>query len=268
MFASIPSFGLGTFRLQGQTVIDSVATGLDVGYRHIDTAQIYGNEAEVGQAIAASGVARDDIFVTTKVWTDSLTADTLVHSLRASLERLRLGRVDLALIHWPSPGDAVPVAETLQALADAQEQGLADRIGVSNFTVAHLQQAIDAVGASRIATLQIEIHPFLQNRTVVDFARSQGIHTTAYMPLAYGKVMTEPVLQTIAAAHGVTAAHVALAWALQQGYAVIPSSTRRANQVANLQAQALTLTAQDMAQIATLDRGERLANPDFAPQWD
>ena len=126
MFASIPSFGLGTFRLQGQTVIDSVATGLDVGYRHIDTAQIYGNEAEVGQAIAASGVARDDIFVTTKVWTDSLTADKLVPSLRASLERLRLGRVDLALIHWPSPGDAVPVAETLQALADAQEQGLAD----------------------------------------------------------------------------------------------------------------------------------------------
>ena len=268
MFASIPSFGLGTFRLQGQTVIDSVATGLDVGYRHIDTAQIYGNEAEVGQAIAASGVARDDIFVTTKVWTDSLTADTLVPSLRASLERLRLGRVDLALIHWPSPGDAVPVAETLQALADAQEQGLADRIGVSNFTVAHLQQAIDAVGASRIATLQIEIHPFLQNRTVVDFARSQGIHITAYMPLAYGKVMTEPVLQAIAAAHGVTAAQVALAWALQQGYAVIPSSTRRANQQANLQAQGLTLTAQDMAQIATLDRGERLASPDFAPQWD
>ena len=268
MFASIPSFGLGTFRLQGQTVIDSVATGLDVGYRHIDTAQIYGNEAEVGQAIAASGVARDDIFVTTKIWTDSLTADKLVPSLRGSLERLRMDRVDLALIHWPSPGDAVPVAETLQALADAQAQGLADRIGVSNFTVAHLQQAIDAVGASRIATLQIEIHPFLQNRTVVDFARSQGIHITAYMPLAYGKVMTEPVLQTIAAAHGVTAAQVALAWALQQGYAVIPSSTRRANQVANLQAQALTLTAQDMAQIATLDRGERLANPDFAPQWD
>ena len=113
MFASIPSFGLGTFRLQGQTVIDSVATGLDVGYRHIDTAQIYGNEAEVGQAIAASGVARDDIFVTTKVWTDSLAADKLVHSLRASLERLRLGRVDRALIHGRSPGDAVPVAETL-----------------------------------------------------------------------------------------------------------------------------------------------------------
>lgn len=268
MFASIPSFGLGTFRLQGQTVIDSVATGLDVGYRHIDTAQIYGNEAEVGQALAASGVPRDDIFVTTKVWTDSLTADKLVPSLRGSLERLRLDRVNLALIHWPSPGDAVPVAETMLALADAQAQGLADRIGVSNFTVAHLQQAIDAVGASRIATLQIEIHPFLQNRTVVDFARSQGIHITAYMPLAYGKVMTEPVLQTIAAAHGVTAAQVALAWALQQGYAVIPSSTRRANQVANLQAQALTLTAQDMAQIATLDRGERLANPDFAPQWD
>lgn len=268
MFASIPSFGLGTFRLQGQTVIDSVATGLDVGYRHIDTAQIYGNEAEVGQALAASGVPRDDIFVTTKVWTDSLTADKLVPSLRGSLERLRLDRVDLALIHWPSPGDAVPVAETMLALADAQDQGLADRIGVSNFTVAQLQQAIDAVGASRIATLQIEIHPFLQNRTVVDFARSQGIHITAYMPLAYGKVMTEPVLQTIATANGVTAAQVALAWALQQGYAVIPSSTRRANQVANLQAQALTLTAQDMAQIATLDRGERLANPDFAPKWD
>lgn len=202
MFTSIPSSAWWPFRLQGQTVIDLVTSrpGRRLPpYRHGPDLRQRGRS---GPAIATSGVPRDDIFVTTKVWTDSLTADKLVPSLHGSLARLGMGRVDLALVHWPSPADAVPVAETLTALADAQELGLADRIGVSNFTVARLQQAINAVGADRIATLQIEIHPFLPNRTVVDFARSHGIHITAYMPLAYGKVMTEPVLQAIAAAHG------------------------------------------------------------------
>ncbi len=265
---SIPAFGLGTFRLQGQVVIDAVRSGIEVGYRHIDTAQIYGNEAEVGQAIAASGVARSGLFVTTKIWTDSLGADAVLPSLRQSLARLRLEQVDLTLIHWPSPGNQVPLAHTLQALVQAQALGLSRRIGVSNFTVAQLQQAIDAVGAAAIATLQIEIHPFLQNRKVVDFARSQGIHLTAYMPLAYGQVLRDPLLQGIAAAHGATPAQVALAWSLQQGFAVIPSSTQRANQLANLQAQALKLSPEEMAQIATLERGQRLANPDFSPAWD
>ncbi|STR18637.1 2,5-diketo-D-gluconic acid reductase B [Janthinobacterium lividum] len=266
---AIPEIGLGTFRLQGQVVIDSVTTGLDVGYRHIDTAQIYGNEAEVGQAIAASAVPRDALFVTTKIWIDNLQRDKLISSLKASLRKLRLEHLDLTLIHWPSPNDAIPVADYMAALAQAKAQGLTKAIGVSNFTNAQLRQAIDTVGASEIATQQVEIHPFLQNRKVIDFARSEGIHITAYMPLAYGKVMADPVIAAIAARHGVTPAQVALSWSLQQGFAVIPSSTKRANLEANLHFQRITLSPDEMAQMATLERGERLANPDgLAPQWD
>ncbi|WP_425252649.1 2,5-didehydrogluconate reductase DkgB [Janthinobacterium sp. NFX145] len=266
---AIPEIGLGTFRLQGQVVIDSVTTGLDVGYRHIDTAQIYGNEAEVGQAIAASAVPRDELFVTTKIWIESLQRDKLIPSLKDSLHKLRLEQLDLTLIHWPSPQDAIPVADYMAALAEAKAQGLTRAIGVSNFTNAQLRQAIDTVGAAEIATQQIEIHPFLQNRKAIDFARSQGIHITAYMPLAYGKVMVDPVIAAIAAKYGVTPAQVALSWSLQQGFAVIPSSTRRANLEANLHFQRITLSPDEMAQMATLERGERLANPDgLAPQWD
>jgi len=264
----IPAFGLGTFRLKGQQVLDSVSNGLALGYRHVDTAQIYGNEAEVGQAIADSGVPRGELFVTTKIWTDSFAGDKLIPSLKESLRQLRLEQVDLTLIHWPSPGDALPVAKYLGALAEAKAQGLTAALGVSNFTIAHLQQAIAAVGAAEIATNQIEIHPFLQNRKVVAFCRGHGIHLTAYMPLAYGKVMQEAVIQRIAEAHGASPAQVALAWGLQQGYAVIPSSTKRENLAANLKAQALKLSDAEMAEIATLDRNERIASPDFAPKWD
>jgi len=266
---AIPEIGLGTFRLQGQVVIDSVTTGLDVGYRHIDTAQIYGNEAEVGKAIAASAVPRDALFVTTKIWIENLQRDKLIPSLKDSLHKLRLEQLDLTLIHWPSPQDAIPVADYMAALLDAKAQGLTKTIGVSNFTNAQLRQAIDTVGAAEIATQQVEIHPFLQNRKVIEFARSQGIHITAYMPLAYGKVMADPVIVAIAAKHGVTPAQVALSWSLQQGFAVIPSSTRRANLEANLHFQRITLSQDEMAQMAALERGERLANPDgLAPQWD
>ena len=266
--STLPALGLGTFRLKDQQVIDSIRNGLDLGYRHIETAQIYGNEAEVGQAIADSGVARDDLFVTTKIWTENLSRDKLVPSLKESLRKLRLDQVDLTLIHWPSPQDELPVADYLQALAEAKAQGLTRLIGISNFTIAHMEQAIAAVGAEAIATNQVEIHPFLQNRKVIDFARAKGIHLTAYMPLAYGKVMEDATLLEIAARHGVSAAQVALAWSLQQGFAVIPSSTRRENLAANLQAQRLTLSEAEMQAIAALDRGERLANPGFAPQWD
>jgi len=267
--SNIPSFGLGTFRLQGQVVIDSVRNGLDLGYRHIDTAQIYGNEAEVGQAIGESGVKREELFVTTKVWTESLAKGKLIPSLKESLQKLRMEQLDLALIHWPSPNDAVPVAEYMQQLAEAREQGLTKLIGVSNFTVRHMEQAIAAVGAEQIATNQVEIHPFLQNRKVADFARRNGIHLTAYMPLAYGKVMQDPVIARIAERHNASAVQIALAWALQLGYAVIPSSTKRANLEANLAAQKITLNDEELAAIATLDRNDRIANPEgLAPAWD
>lgn len=266
---SLPSFGLGTFRLKGQTVIDSVRDALDVGYRAIDTAQIYENEADIGQALADSGVSRGELFLTTKIWTDNLSRDRLIPSLRESLRRLRVDHVDLTLIHWPSPKGAVPLRESLDALREAQAEGLTKQFGVSNFTIDLLKQSIELAGATNIATNQVEVHPYLQNRKLAVYAKEQGVHLTSYMTLAYGKVLKDPVIEDIARRHGATPAQVALAWALRQGYAVIPSSTQRANLASNLQAQKLELGEEDMARIATLDRGERLANPaSLAPAWD
>jgi len=264
----MPQLGLGTFRLQGQAAIDSVATGLELGYRHIDTAQIYGNEAEVGQALAGSGVPRRDVYLTTKIWTEHLAADKLATSLKDSLHKLDVDQVDLTLIHWPSPGAAVPVAESMQALLAAREAGLTGAIGISNFPVALMREAIDAVGADNIATNQVELHPYLQNRSVVEFARAGGIHITAYMPLAYGKVMSDPVIGEIARRHQATPAQVTLAWLLAKGYAVIPSSTKRDNLASNLAARTLVLGRDDSAAIDALDNGGRLVSPDFAPAWD
>jgi len=266
---TVPAFGLGTFRLKGQTVIDSVRDALDLGYRAIDTAQIYGNEAEVGQAIADSGVPREQIYLTTKIWIAQFKRDDLLASLRESLRKLRTDQVDLTLIHWPSPNNQVPMAEYLNALAEAKAQGLTREIGVSNFTVALMGQAIEVLGAKEIATNQVEIHPYLQSRKLTDYLRAQGIHATSYMTLAYGEVLKDPVIAAIAARHHATPAQVALAWALRLGYSVIPSSTRRANLQSNLGALELELDDADMAQIATLDRGHRLANPEgIAPVWD
>jgi 2,5-diketo-D-gluconate reductase B len=268
MHQTIPQLGLGTFRLQGQQAVDSVRNGLELGYRHVDTAQIYGNEAEVGQALQASGLPHREVFVTTKIWTENLAGDKLIASLKESLRKLRLEQVSLTLIHWPSPKEAVPVAESMQALMEARTQGLTGAIGVSNFTNALLAQAIAAVGAANIATNQVELHPFLQNRGVAAFAREHGIPLTAYMPLAYGKVLADPLIQSIAERLQATPAQVALAWSLAKGYAVIPSSTRRDNLAANLGAPGLTLAAEDVAAIDGLERGERLVRPVFAPAWD
>jgi 2,5-diketo-D-gluconate reductase B len=268
MTMTMPQLGLGTFRLQGQQAFDSVAMGLELGYRHIDTAQIYGNEEEVGSALAASSVARDEVFVTTKIWTANLAGELVAPSLKESLRKLRLEQVDLTLVHWPSPGREVPVRETMEALLAAREAGLTAAIGISNFPVALMREAIDAVGAHNIATNQVELHPYLQNRRVAAFARETGIHVTVYMPLAYGKVMDDEVVKRIAARHAATPAQVTLAWLLAKDYAVIPSSTKRANLAGNLQAPRLVLEADDVAALDALDRGERLVSPEFAPEWD
>ncbi|MEA9579417.1 2,5-didehydrogluconate reductase DkgB [Xanthomonas nasturtii] len=266
---TVPAFGLGTFRLKDQVVIDSVRNALALGYRAIDTAQIYDNEAQVGQAITASGVPRDQLYVTTKIWVDKFGRDTLLPSLQESLRKLGTEHVDLTLIHWPSPKDQVPMREYLEALADAKQQGLTRAIGVSNFTIALVKQAIEILGAEAIATNQIEVHPYLQNRALIAFLREQGIHVTSYMTLAVGEVLKDPAILAIAARHDATPAQVTLAWALQQGYSVIPSSTKRANLESNLKAQDLRLSEQDMGEIAALDRGQRLANPHaIAPDWD
>jgi 2,5-diketo-D-gluconate reductase B len=266
---TIPAFGLGTFRLKDDVVIASVKTALELGYRAVDTAQIYDNEAAVGQAIEESGVSRDELFITTKIWIENLSKDKLISSLKESLRKLRTDYVDLTLIHWPSPNGDVPVAEFMQALLEAKNEGLTRQIGISNFTIDLMQQAIDAVGAENIATNQIELSPYLQNRKVVDWAHDHNIHITSYMTLAYGKALADEVIGRMAKKHSATPAQVILAWAMMRGYAVIPSSTKRENLQSNLLAQNLTLDAEDMAAIAVLDCNDRLVSPEgLAPEWD
>lgn len=266
---AIPSFGVGTFRLSGQTVIDSVRNALELGYRAVDTAQIYGNEAEVGQAVTESGVPRNELFITTKIWVDNYSRSRLIPSLRESLKKLRTDYADLVLIHWPAPNGAVPLPEYMEALAEAKAQGLTRQIGISNFNIALTEQALNVVGKGEIATNQIELSPYLQSPKLAAFLQKQGIKVTSYMTLAYGKVLKDPVLAKIAEKHQATVAQVALAWALQLGYAVIPSSTKRENLASNLLARDLKLDAEDMAQIAALDRNSREVNPEgLAPAWD
>lgn len=266
---TIPAFGLGTFRLKDDVVIASVKTALELGYRTVDTAQIYGNEAAVGQAIEESGVPREELFITTKIWTENLRKDKLIPSLKESLEKLRTDYVDLTLIHWPSPGDAVSVEETMLALLEAKKLGLTRNIGISNFTIPLMEKAIAAVGAENIATNQIELSPYLQNRKVVNWAKDKGIHITSYMTLAYGKALKDEVIARIADKHNATAAQVILAWAMGEGYAVIPSSTKRENLASNLLARDLKLDAEDQKAIAALDCNDRLVSPEgLAPNWD
>ena len=265
----VPQFGVGTFRLSGQTVIDSVKTALEVGYRAVDTAQIYANEAEVGQAIAESQVNRNELFITTKIWTDHYAPDKLIPSLKESLHKLRTDAVNLTLIHWPAPRLGVQIPELMQTLLEAKQQGLTEYIGVSNFNIELTQQAIDSIGLEHIATNQIELSPYLQNQRLVNFLQSQNIDVTSYMTLAYGKVLNDPVLQGIASQHQASTAQIALAWALQKGFAVIPSSTKREHLLANLAAQEIQLSQEEMALISTLERNGREVDPDqLAPIWD
>ncbi|HFP9406937.1 TPA: 2,5-didehydrogluconate reductase DkgB [Raoultella planticola] len=266
---AIPAFGLGTFRLKDDVVIASVKTALELGYRTIDTAQIYDNEAAVGQAIEESAVPRDELFITTKIWIENLSPEKLIASLEESLQKLRTDYVDLTLIHWPSPNDTVAVEAFMPALLEAKKQGLTRQIGISNFTIQLMERAIAAVGAENIATNQIELSPYLQNRKVVEWATQHGIHITSYMTLAYGKALKDEVIAGIAAKHNATPAQVILAWAIGEGYAVIPSSTKRENLASNLKAQDLQLDAEDRQAIAALDCNDRLVSPEgLAPEWD
>ncbi|WP_218955937.1 2,5-didehydrogluconate reductase DkgB [Acinetobacter sp. YH12063] len=265
----VPQFGVGTFRLTGDTVIHSVKTALEVGYRAVDTAQIYGNEAEVGQAIDESQVNRADIFLTTKIWTENYAADKLIPSLKDSLIKLRTDAVNLTLIHWPAPALGVNIPELMGHLLEAKKQGLTEYIGVSNFNIELTQQAIDSIGAEQIATNQIELSPYLQNERLATYLKQQNIDVTSYMTLAYGKVLNDPILSDIAAQHQASIAQVTLAWALQKGYAVIPSSTQREHLISNLKAQEIHLTPEQMQAIVTLDRNAREVNPpELAPVWD
>lgn len=265
--ARVPALGFGTWELSGEPCLRMVRHALDVGYRHIDTAQIYGNEAEVGTALAHSSVDRQDVFLTTKVWTDRLTDVALRRSVEDSLRKLKTDYVDLLLIHWPN--EAAPLGESLGAMADLRRQGKAKFIGVSNFTVRHLGDAVERVGADLLAN-QVEYHPFLSQRPVLTFLRRHGMMLTAYSPVAKGQVARDAALVEIGRRHGKTPFQVALRWLVQQdGVAAIPRTSSEANCAANFDIFDFALSEGEMAEIDEVtNQNRRLVNHSFAPVWD
>ena len=265
---AIPMLGTGTFRLKDQAAYDAVLMALEEGSRHIDTAQIYGNEKPVGDAIHASGIPRQELFITTKVWTQNLNPIDFEASVAQSLTDLQTEYVDLLLIHWPLKDEQVPMADYLSSLKAMQDKGLSRRIGVSNFTNTQLSEAIKILGDGVIFTNQVEVHPYLVNQKVTEFCQQHHIVVTGYMPFAYGAVLQDEVINAIAAQHQASAAQVVLAWLRQQGFVTIPSSTKRDNVRANIAAANLQLSVAEINAISALDRNHRVANPDFAPDWD
>lgn len=264
----IPKLGVGTFRLEDDAAYQSVTMALEEGYRHIDTAQIYGNEEAVGRAIKDAGIPRDELFVTTKVWNDNLNQRNFLPSVKESLKKLQLEYVDLLLVHWPSPPKGESMNTYLKELANAKEAGMTKEIGVSNFTIAQLEEALDVLPKGSLFNHQIEVHPYLTNEKVRAYCKKHGITVTGYMPFAVGKVLKDKTILSIAEAHGASAAEVVVAWELAHGLITIPSSTKRKNLATNLKSLGLTLSAADIAQIDALHCGDRQATPDFAPEWD
>lgn len=262
----IPMIGLGTFGLTGEEGLAAMSSAIDLGYRHLDTAQTYGTEENVGRAVGSSGIDRRNFFVTTKVTAANL--GRLAESVDDSLATMRLGYADLVLIHWPAPRDDPPVRSYVGALARLQDSGKARLIGVSNFTRRHVDEAIAEIGEGRLATNQFERHVFLQNRALAAHCRDRGIVVTAYMPLAGGRLDGTPELDAVARRHGVEASQVALAWLLALGSIVIPKSATPARQKSNLEAPQIILDEADMEALATLDRGERFIHPAWGPDWD
>jgi len=262
----LPRLGLGTFRMQGDGCRAAVESALTLGYRHIDTAEMYGNEEAIGQALAASRLARKDLHVTTKVWNDNLAPQAIRRAFETSLKKLRLDHIDLYLVHWPARGMNLPaIFETLMKLKD---EGRTRAIGVANFNIALLKTVVDEIKAP-IACNQVEYHVMLDQAPLRRYLDAKSIPLVAYCPLAQGRVASNETLAAIGRKHGATAAQVALKWLLDQdGVAAIPKASRKESQRANLDALNVGLDDEDRRAIAGLPKDQRCVNPAFAPAWD
>ncbi len=264
--ARIPVLGLGTWDLRGRQCARIVEQALRLGYRHIDTAQIYENELEVGEGVRASGVSRPDIFITTKVWTSRFAPSALERSVKESLARLRMAEVDLLLLHWPNPD--VPLSETMAALCKMKKIGCARHIGVSNFTVTLLDAAVE-FATEPLATNQIECHPYLDQSKVMAACRRHGLAVTAYSPVARGRAARDPVLIRIGHAYGKTASQVALRYLVQQDIIVIPRTSRIERLSENMDIFDFELSETEMAEVRALATpGGRLVDVAWSPRWD
>ena len=259
----------GTFPLTGDVALQAIQTAAEVGYRAFDTAQMYGNEAETGQALKATGIARDDLCITTKVHPDNFGADAFIPSVERSLKALQVDRVDVLLLHWPPVGG--DIAPSLRLLEDALKRGLARNIGVSNYTVAMLRDAVAIVDAP-IVTNQVEFHPLLNQDKLLSGANALGIPLSAYSSVARGEVFKHPEFAQIGKAYGKSAGQVVLRWILQKGVSVNTMSTRPENIRANFEIMDFTLSHVDMARIEALTgTGYRIVTRDlvpWAPHWD
>jgi 2,5-diketo-D-gluconate reductase B len=263
---SLPRLGLGTFRMQGDVCRAAVESALSLGYRHIDTAEMYANEEAIGAALAASSVARNDLHVTTKVWHDNLAPGSIRRAFDTSLKKLRLDHVDLYLVHWPFKGMNLPVV--LETLMELKEQGRTRAIGVANFNLALLKTAVEEIKVP-IACNQIEYHVMLDQSKVRGYLASKSIPLVAYCPLAQGRAASNETLMSIGKKHDASGAQVALKWLLDQdGVAAIPKASRAESQKANLDALKLTLDDADRKAIAALPKDQRFVSPGFAPAWD
>jgi 2,5-diketo-D-gluconate reductase B len=266
----IPTLGLGTYRNTDPAECrNSVRTALDVGYRHVDTAEAYGNEEAVGEGIAAADVPREEVFLATKVlhpkFADGYEHDDVVESARGCLDRLGVDRVDLLYgVHWPG-GDYDP-EETFTACADLHDEGVADRIGVCNLTPDLLEEARDASDVS-IDALQVEMHPLLPQADLRDYCDAHDITLVAYAPLGYGAVFEDPEIQEIAEKHGVSEAQVSLAWLREKGVAAIPKASTDDHLRDNWASLDLELDDEDLAAIDAIEREDRQYDPDYAPAW-
>lgn len=263
---ALPRLGLGTFRLQGDACRAAVESAIALGYRHLDTAEMYGNEEAIGAALAASRVARHDLHVTTKVWHENLAPDAIRRAFDTSLKKLRLDHVDLYLVHWPSRNMNLPaIFETLMKL---KQEGRTRAIGVANFTTALLKTVVEDIKAP-IACNQVEYHVMLDQTPLRKYLAAKSIPLVAYCPLAQGRVASDEVLAAIGRKHNASAAQVALKWLLDQdGVAAIPKASRAESQQANLDALKVELDDDDRKAIAALPKDKRCVNPAFGPAWD
>ena len=267
--ARIPALGFGVFRMSGAEVEEILPLALKTGFRHVDTAQIYQNEAEVGAALAASKLARGEVFLTTKVWVENFSAARFRPSVEESLRKLQTDHVDLLLLHWPRFAE-VPLDEQIGLLNEVRAAGLAKDIGVSNYSSA-LMRAADALSAAPLVTNQVEYHPYLSQKAVLEAARDGGGSLTAYYVMADGAVPKDHLLREIGGRHGRTPAQVALRWILQQPQAIALSKTAKPERVAeNFAVFDFSLTEEDMALISNLARpdGRIVSPPGLAPDWD
>ena len=264
----IPAIGFGTYKLDPGLGTEAVATALSVGYRHIDAAQLYDNEAEVGEALVASGIPRDELFVATKVRADRNAPDDFLRSVEQSLRDLRLDRLDLLLIHWPVFPQGLPA--TIEALLEARERGWTRFVGGSNFNRPQLREA-QAMAGGTLVTNQVEYHPFLDQTAMLAELRRQGMFLSAYSPLARGRIAQDPVIAEIAARHGRSTGQITLRWLVQQGDVVaVPKASGAERMRANLSVFDFTLTEPEMAAISALGSAAlRLVAPaDLSPDWN